>query len=103
MDPSAVAGEPKFRTALAVELADKAAGESVRVAGWVARRRDQGGVYFFDLRDRTGLVQVVVDPTKVPAARDLRMEYCVTVAGTVRPRPEGMANPDLITGAIEHA
>ena len=100
MDEAAVGGEPGFRTALAADLAEAAPGARVRVAGWVARRRDQGGVYFFDLRDSSGLVQVVVDPAQVPAARDLRMEYCVTVAGTVRPRPEGMANPELATGAI---
>jgi aspartyl-tRNA synthetase len=60
-------------------------------------------VYFFDLRDSSGLIQVVVDPDEVTAARDLRMEYCVTVEGTVRPRPAGMENPDLATGAVEVA
>ena len=103
MDPTAVRGEPLYRTAYAADLSEAQAGDRVRLAGWVARRRDQGGVYFFDLRDPTGLVQVVVDPGKVPAARDLRMEYCITVEGTVRERPAGMENPDLATGLVELA
>ncbi len=103
MDPTDVAGEPQYRTLLAVDVSEAKAGQRVRLAGWVARRRDQGGVYFFDLRDSSGLVQVVVDPAEVPAARDLRMEYCISVEGIIRPRPEGMANPDLITGRVELA
>ena len=103
MGTTAVGGEQPYRTGYAADVSERAAGERIRLAGWVARRRDQGGVYFFDLRDASGLVQVVVDPAEVPAARDLRMEYCVTVEGIVRARPDGMANPEMATGAVEVA
>jgi aspartyl-tRNA synthetase len=74
-------------------------GGHVTVAGWVQRRRDHGGVAFFDLRDASGLVQVVADPEEIPVVHDLRMEYCVSVTGEVRTgRPEGTVNPDLPTG-----
>ena len=74
---------------------------TVKVAGWVARRRDHGGVAFVDVRDATGLVQVVADPDEIATVSELRMEYCVSVTGVVRPRPEGTTNPDLPTGMIE--
>ena len=74
---------------------------TVKVAGWVARRRDHGGVAFVDVRDASGLVQVVADPDEIQAVSDLRMEYCVSVTGVVRPRPDGTTNPDLPTGMIE--
>ena len=73
----------------------------VTIAGWVQRRRDHGGVAFFDVRDATGLVQVVADPEEHPTVADLRMEFCVQVTGTVRKRPEGTENPDLATGDVE--
>ncbi|HEX9848475.1 MAG TPA: aspartate--tRNA ligase [Acidimicrobiia bacterium] len=73
----------------------------VTVAGWVQRRRDHGGITFFDVRDATGLVQVVADPAEHHTVDDLKMEYCVKVTGTVRRRPEGTENPDLATGLIE--
>lgn len=76
-------------------------GAEVTVAGWVQRRRDHGGVEFFDLRDATGLIQVVVDPGEHPVVHDLRMEFCVRVTGEVRRRPEGTENPDLPTGSVE--
>ncbi|HEV3465462.1 MAG TPA: amino acid--tRNA ligase-related protein, partial [Actinomycetota bacterium] len=79
------------------------AGTQVRLAGWVARRRDHGGVIFLDLRDASGVVQVVVRPDEAPAAADIRNEDCVRVAGTVRVRPAGNENPDLPTGEIEVA
>jgi aspartyl-tRNA synthetase len=75
----------------------------VQLAGWVARRRDHGGVTFIDLRDATGVVQVVADPAQLPIAADLRMEACIAVDGVVRPRPEGTVNNDLATGAFEVA
>ncbi len=103
MGPTAVGGEQPFRTAYAADLSEAKVGERVRLAGWVARRRDQGGVYFFDLRDASGLVQVLIDPGDVPDARDLRMEFCITVEGTVQLRPEGMENPDMATGRVELA
>jgi len=75
------------------------------LAGWVHRRRDHGGVIFVDLRDRSGIVQVVFNPETpaeaLQAAGDLRQEYVVQVRGQVRMRPEGLANPDMPTGEIE--
>ncbi len=80
-------------------------GRDVVLAGWVARRRDHGGVIFLDLRDASGFAQVVVNPEDAPASeedlRGLRLEYCLQVEGLVRPRPEGTVNTDLPTGAVE--
>ena len=76
-------------------------GSQVTIAGWVQRRRDHGGIAFLDIRDATGLVQVVADPAEHASVEDLKMEYCVKVSGLVRHRPEGTENPDLATGAIE--
>jgi aspartyl-tRNA synthetase len=78
-------------------------GTTVTLAGWVARRRDHGGVAFVDLRDASGVVQVVVRDEMLAAsgAHDLRNEYCIRVRGEVALRPEGNANPDLPTGEIE--
>jgi aspartyl-tRNA synthetase len=78
-------------------------GQEVILAGWVARRRDHGGITFIDLRDASGVVQVVADPANLPEVADLRMEYCISVTGQVRPRPEGTVNPDLPTGSVEVA
>jgi aspartyl-tRNA synthetase len=100
-----------IRTHEAGTLRASHAGERVVLAGWVARRRDHGGVVFLDLRDASGVVQVVVrDPGPgaagggAPASErlhDLRAEYCVKVDGVVRIRPEGNENPELPTGAVE--
>src|SRR5215211_3375590 len=79
------------------------AGAEVRLAGWVARRRDHGGVIFLDLRDASGVVQVVVRPDETPAAAVIRNEDCVRVAGTVRARPAGNENLELPTGEVEVA
>ena len=76
------------------------AGETVVLAGWVARRRDHGGVVFIDLRDASGVVQVVWR-SEEEAAHELRAEFCVKVTGDVRARPAGNENPELPTGAIE--
>ena len=79
-------------------------GESVTLCGWVHRRRDHGGVIFIDLRDRSGLVQVVYDPDTVEAfatAEQVRPEYVLRAVGRVRERPAGTVNPELPTGAIE--
>ncbi|WP_108665771.1 aspartate--tRNA ligase [Euzebya rosea] len=79
-------------------------GQEVVLAGWVARRRDHGGVAFLDLRDRSGVCQVVADPTAgeaLQAVHDVRNEYVVRVTGTVRVRPEGQANEKLDTGEVE--
>jgi aspartyl-tRNA synthetase len=80
--------------------------DTVVLAGWVARRRDHGGVAFLDLRDASGIVQVVADPEAgeaLNAAHDVRSEYVIRVEGVVRVRPEGMANPGLDTGDVEVA
>ena len=81
------------------------AGSEVILAGWIARRRDHGGVVFLDLRDSTGFVQVVANPEDAPASeevlRGLRLEYCIRVVGKVRGRPEGTVNEDMPTGAVE--
>lgn len=78
--------------------------QSVQVCGWVDRRRDHGGVIFIDLRDHTGIVQVVVEPDNQKAfqiADSARYEYCLRVTGHVRNRPEGQTNEKLNTGTIE--
>ncbi|MEA4900419.1 aspartate--tRNA ligase [Desulfitobacterium sp.] len=79
------------------------AGDTVRLLGWVQRRRDHGGVIFVDLRDRSGLVQVVFNPElpNFETAERLRSEFVISVLGRVRLRPEGSANPNLATGEIE--
>jgi aspartyl-tRNA synthetase len=76
-------------------------GSVVSVAGWVQRRRDHGSIAFLDLRDASGVVQVVADPSQHEQVADLRMEYCIEVAGTVRARPPGTENTDLPTGMVE--
>jgi len=89
------------------ELAAESANQRVTLAGWVHRRRDHGGLVFVDLRDRSGLVQVVFDPDTSPEAHALaerlRNEFVVRITGVVRERPEGLANPNLPTGQIEVA
>jgi len=76
-------------------------GQQVTLAGWIARRRDHGGVVFIDLRDASGVAQVVLRVQDV--AHDLRAEFCVLVIGEVRRRPAGNENPDLATGEVEVA
>ncbi|MGZ8179766.1 aspartate--tRNA ligase [Williamsia sp. SKLECPSW1] len=91
-----------LRTHSAGSLRAADAGGSVTVVGWVARRRDHGGVVFIDLRDSTGLVQVVFrDEAVAEAAHRLRAEFCVRVVGDVEVRPEGSENASLDSGAIE--
>ena len=88
-----------MRTHEAGTLRGSDSGRNVTLAGWVARRRDHGGVVFIDLRDASGIVQVVFRAEDV--AHDLRAEFCVLVTGTVRQRPAGNENPELATGEIE--
>jgi aspartyl-tRNA synthetase len=88
-----------IRTHSAGSLRAANVGETVTLAGWVARRRDHGGVAFLDLRDASGVVQVVVRDPEV--AHPLRSEFCVKVTGVVSARPEGNANAELPTGEIE--
>ncbi len=87
------------------ELSLPEVGQTVTLAGWVASRRNHGGVIFMDLRDRYGLTQIVFDseqqPTLHQLADRLRNEYVISVSGTVTVRPEGSENPHLPTGGIE--
>lgn len=79
-------------------------GKRVKVAGWVNTRRDHGGVIFVDMRDHTGLVQLVFNPDDAEMfrmAEDLRDEFCISAEGKVRDRGEGLENPKLTTGKIE--
>ncbi|GAA3342756.1 aspartate--tRNA ligase [Amorphoplanes nipponensis] len=87
-----------IRTHDAGSLRASHAGQTVTLAGWVARRRDHGGVIFVDLRDASGIVQVVF---REEDAHALRNEFCVQVTGAVTQRPAGNENPDLPTGAVE--
>jgi aspartyl-tRNA synthetase len=94
-----------MRTHRAGELRSADIGADVVVCGWVASRRDHGGVVFLDVRDASGVVQVVVDPASVGGAdvHQVRAEYVVRVEGPVRARPEGTVNADLPTGEVEVA
>ena len=88
-----------LRTHDAGLLSAKSIGTTVKLAGWVARRRDHGGVAFIDLRDGTGSVQVVINDEKV--AGELRAEWCVLITGKVAARPAGNENKEIPTGEIE--
>ena len=86
------------------ELGSAQVGEQVEICGWVHRRRDHGGVIFLDIRDRTGILQVVFDPDTEESfalADSARNEFVLVARGRVRPRPEGTVNPDMRTGEIE--
>jgi len=79
-------------------------GESVTFCGWVHRRRDHGGGIFIDLRDHTGLVQVVFDPDRAEMfarAEQVRNEFVLRITGIVRDRPAGTINENMSTGAVE--
>lgn len=88
-----------YRTHSVNEIGEATVGQTVTLSGWVDRRRDHGGVAFIDLRDATGLVQVVIYDEEV--ARPLRSEFVVQVSGEVRERPEGNENEHLTTGKVE--
>ena len=91
-----------LRTRQAGTLGAAEIDQNVTLAGWVAKRRDHGGVAFIDLRDASGVVQVVArDEVLTGAAHDLRNEYCVQVQGSVVARSERNVNPELATGAVE--
>ena len=95
-----------YRTHTCGELRSAHAGQAVTLAGWLHRRRDHGGLIFIDLRDRYGLTQVVVDPSRgdaYAAAEKARNEFVLQVVGPVQRRPDGLANPNLPTGEIEVA
>ena len=92
-----------MRTHICGEVNEQLAGQAVQLCGWVDRRRDLGGLIFIGLRDRAGVVQVVVEPES-PAFGDaeaLRNEYCVRISGQVRMRPESQWNESMATGKIE--
>jgi len=96
-------GNP-YRTRTAGGLREGDVGERVRLAGWVHRRRDHGGLIFIDLRDRWGIAQVTFHPDRAQvfaAAEQLRPEWSISIEGEVVRRPEGNENPDLPTGAVE--
>ncbi|MDP9395053.1 MAG: aspartate--tRNA ligase [Actinomycetota bacterium] len=88
-----------IRTHEAGALRAEHVGQTVTLAGWVARRRDHGGVAFADVRDGSGVVQAVIRESDL--ATDLRSEFCVRVVGEVRRRPEGNENPAIPTGEVE--
>jgi len=94
-----------LRTHYCTELSKDHIGQSVTIAGWSNNHRDHGGVIFIDLRDKSGLIQVVCDPTENAAvhkiATEVRDEFVLIVKGTIRARGEGLENPKLKTGAIE--
>lgn len=79
-------------------------GQTVELCGWVNRRRDLGGLIFIDMRDREGIVQVVVDPDMADVfavANQLRSEFCIKLTGEVRARPESQVNKEMATGEVE--
>ena len=94
-----------YKTNTCGELRAKHAGTDVTLAGWVNRRRVHGGINFVDLRDRFGMIQVVTDPVNYPdihqSLEEVRPEWVIQVEGTVRLRPEGLANPNMPTGEVE--
>jgi aspartyl-tRNA synthetase len=85
------------------ELSKKQVGNKVVLMGWVNTRRDHGSLVFIDLRDREGIVQIVLDPTKDPtsSSKDLRLEFVVAIEGIVKERPNGMVNSKIKTGEVE--
>ena len=95
----------EYRDRWAGEVRASDVGGEVRVAGWVHRRRDHGGLIFIDLRDRSGLLQVVFRPEEAPEAHELagrlRSEDVLSVRGSIVPREEGAVNPNLATGEVE--
>ena len=92
-----------LRTHYSTETSKCESGQTVELCGWVDARRDHGGIVFFDLRDREGIVQVVADPsvTELELVKDIRLEYCLRVIGKIAARPEGTVNTELPTGKIE--
>ncbi|MCG7588411.1 aspartate--tRNA ligase [Photobacterium sp. OFAV2-7] len=93
-----------MRTQYCGHLNKSLAGQTVELCGWVNRRRDLGGLIFIDMRDREGIVQVVVDPDMkdvFEVANHLRNEFCIRLTGEVRVRPESQVNKDMATGEVE--
>ncbi|GAB5046494.1 aspartate--tRNA ligase [Thermodesulfovibrio sp. TK110] len=94
-----------FRDKYCAEVKEEEIGSELRLCGWVFRRRDHGGLIFVDLRDRTGIIQIVFSPEISEEthrkAHNLRTEYVIAVKGILRRRPEGTENPEIITGNVE--
>lgn len=88
-----------YRSRYAGEITGQDIGAKLTLAGWVARRRDHGGVAFIDLRDASGIVQVVIRDESV--AETIRLEYCIQIEGEVERRPDGNENAELATGEVE--
>jgi aspartyl-tRNA synthetase len=82
------------------EVTQALVNRSITLVGWAHRRRDHGGVIFVDLRDRTGMVQLIFNP-EISIAEEIRSEFVLSIEGVVRPRPAGTENPNLKTGSIE--
>lgn len=94
-----------LRDKYCAEVKEEEVGKDIKLCGWVFRRRDHGGLIFVDLRDRSGIIQVVFSPEisieTHEKAHELRNEYVISVLGTLRLRPEGTENPELPTGNVE--
>ena len=94
-----------MRTHYCAQLNENNIGEKVKLVGWVNSYRDHGGVIFIDLRDKTGVIQLVADPAESPSAHKIadkvRDEYVISIEGIIRDRGEGLHNPKLKTGKIE--
>ncbi|UJF18631.1 aspartate--tRNA ligase [Vibrio sp. SS-MA-C1-2] len=93
-----------MRTQYCGHLNKSLAGQTVELCGWVNRRRDLGGLIFIDMRDREGIVQVVIDPDMAEVftlANQLRNEFCIRLTGEVRARPDSQINKDMTTGEVE--
>jgi len=94
-----------YRTHTCGELRANHAGQTVTLAGWVNRRRDHGGVAFFDLRDRSGIIQITINPDLpkeiLDSVANVRFEWVLQIEGLVQKRPDGMANPKMETGEVE--
>lgn len=95
----------KFKNHWCGKLSENEVGQRVTVAGWVSTIRDLGGIIFVELRDRSGVIQIVSDPVKNPevhkAFEKLRNEYVITASGVLSMRPEETFNLNLNTGKIE--
>ena len=94
----------KYRTDLCEDIGASHIGKHVMVSGWVHRRRDHGGVIFIDLRDVSGILQLVFDPENqdlFATAEKMRSEFVLSVTGIVRERPQGTINDQMKTGEVE--
>ena len=94
-----------YRTHTCGELRASHAGQTVTVSGWINRRRDHGGVAFFDLRDRSGIIQITINPDlpkeRLDIVAGVRFEWVLQIEGQVHKRPAGNENPNMETGEIE--